>query len=145
MIKFCKQCKEEKNEKCKSGYSYWWKDTVMQCPNCGGTLVNIDFPENDLNIIEEISEDADFIEAMIKLRQDDIVEYQLKMSQFRNQVEQQKSSSAKDDNHPKCPTCGSTNIEKISLTKKALGGIAFGLFSSDVRNTMHCKNCSAKW
>lgn len=48
-------------------------------------------------------------------------------------------------NIPKCPTCGSTNIEKISLTKKALGGVMFGLFSSDVRNTMRCKNCGAKW
>lgn len=48
-------------------------------------------------------------------------------------------------NIPKCPTCGSTNIEKISLTKKAFGGTMFGLFSSDVRNTMHCKNCGAKW
>lgn len=48
-------------------------------------------------------------------------------------------------NKPKCPTCNSTNIEKISLTKKAFGGAMFGLFSSDVRNTMHCKNCGYKW
>lgn len=48
-------------------------------------------------------------------------------------------------NKPKCPTCNSTNIEKISLTKKAFGGAMFGLFSSDVRNSMHCKNCGAKW
>lgn len=49
------------------------------------------------------------------------------------------------DNIPKCPTCGSTNIEKISLTRKAIGGALFGLFSSDVRKTMHCKNCGYKW
>lgn len=48
-------------------------------------------------------------------------------------------------NQPKCPTCGSTNIEKISVSKKAFGGFLFGVFSSDVRNTMHCKNCGAKW
>lgn len=48
-------------------------------------------------------------------------------------------------NTPKCPTCGSTNIEKISIGKKAFGGAMFGIFSSDVRNTMHCKNCGAKW
>lgn len=50
-----------------------------------------------------------------------------------------------EKNTPKCPTCQSTNIEKISLTKKAVGGALFGLFSSDVRKTMHCKNCGAKW
>lgn len=48
-------------------------------------------------------------------------------------------------NIPKCPTCGSTNIEKISIGKKAFGGAMFGIFSSDIRNTMHCKNCGAKW
>jgi ribosomal protein L7/L12 len=46
---------------------------------------------------------------------------------------------------PKCPTCKSTNVEKISVGKKAFGGAMFGLFSSDVRNTMHCKNCGCKW
>ena len=48
-------------------------------------------------------------------------------------------------NKPKCPTCGSHNVEKISFTQKAAGGIMFGLFSSDIRNTMHCKNCGYKW
>lgn len=48
-------------------------------------------------------------------------------------------------NKPKCPTCNSTNIEKISTTKKIFGGAMFGLFSSDVRNTMYCKNCGYKW
>ena len=46
---------------------------------------------------------------------------------------------------PTCPTCKSTNIEKISVGKKVFGGAMFGLFSSDVRNTMHCKNCGYKW
>lgn len=46
---------------------------------------------------------------------------------------------------PKCPTCGSPNIEKISLTSKVVGGALFGLFSSNVRKTMHCKNCGYKW
>ncbi len=50
-----------------------------------------------------------------------------------------------ESNIPKCPTCGSTNIEKISATKKAFGGVMFGVFSSDIRNSMHCKNCGYKW
>lgn len=46
---------------------------------------------------------------------------------------------------PKCPTCGSPDIEKISLSSKVVGGALFGLFSSNVRKTMHCKNCGYKW
>lgn len=46
---------------------------------------------------------------------------------------------------PKCPTCGSPDIEKISLSSKVVGGALFGLFSSNVRKTMHCRNCGYKW
>ena len=54
--------------------------------------------------------------------------------------------SEESNNHiPKCPTCGSPDVEKISLTSKAVGGALFGLFSSNVRKTMHCKNCGYKW
>lgn len=48
-------------------------------------------------------------------------------------------------NTPKCPTCGSTNIEKISTAKKAVGFVAVGVFSSNFGKTMHCKNCGYKW
>lgn len=45
----------------------------------------------------------------------------------------------------KCPTCGSTNIEKISMTRKAVGFFAVGFLSSSARNTYRCKNCGYKW
>ena len=46
---------------------------------------------------------------------------------------------------PRCPTCQSTNIQKISLTSKAVGGYMFGIFSSNVRNTFKCNNCGYRW
>ena len=48
-------------------------------------------------------------------------------------------------NQPHCPTCGSPNIEKISIGKKMKGGFFFGFMSKDVRSTFHCKNCGYKW
>lgn len=48
-------------------------------------------------------------------------------------------------NIPKCPTCGSTNIERISAGKKLAGSMLFGLFSKDAKCTFHCKNCNYKW
>lgn len=50
-----------------------------------------------------------------------------------------------EKNLPTCPTCGSTNIEKISAAKKVSGSLLFGIFSSDIRNSMHCKDCGYKW
>lgn len=46
---------------------------------------------------------------------------------------------------PRCPTCGSTNVERISIGSKAVGGYMFGIFSSNVRNTYRCNNCKYKW
>lgn len=46
---------------------------------------------------------------------------------------------------PHCPTCGSPNIEKISIGKKMKGSFFFGFMSKDVRSTFHCKNCGYKW
>lgn len=55
------------------------------------------------------------------------------------------SSRPKEANVPKCPTCGSTNVNKISATKKAAGFVAVGVFSSNFGKTMECKNCGYKW
>lgn len=46
---------------------------------------------------------------------------------------------------PKCPTCGSTNVNKISGAKKAAGFLTVGVFSSNLGKTMECKNCGYKW
>jgi hypothetical protein len=46
---------------------------------------------------------------------------------------------------PHCPTCGSTNVERISIGSKAVGAYMFGVFSSNIRNTYRCKNCKYKW
>lgn len=51
----------------------------------------------------------------------------------------------KERNIPKCPTCQSTNIENISGTRRFISTGLFGLASSDVGKTMHCKNCGYKW
>ena len=48
-------------------------------------------------------------------------------------------------NKPKCPTCNSTNITKISGTKRFVTTGLFGLASSNVGKTMECKNCGYKW
>lgn len=46
---------------------------------------------------------------------------------------------------PKCPTCGSTNVQKISGAKRWLTTGLFGLASGDLGKSMQCKNCGYKW
>ena len=46
---------------------------------------------------------------------------------------------------PRCPTCRSMNVQRISIVTKAIDGYLFGLFSSSVRNTYECNNCKYRW
>ena len=144
-----------KNAEFARGYIGGWEHDLTKCPFCGSPVVDTNLPDSDFTILRDVSNyNRSFLEAMIKFHNTDIVEYELKMSQFRTQYEQQQSlrqdrvqvqQTKQSANRPKCPTCGSTNIEKISIGKKIGGGFLFGIFSSDVRNTMHCKDCGAKW
>lgn len=48
-------------------------------------------------------------------------------------------------NVPKCPTCGSTSVKKISTMSKVAGATMFGLFSKTARSQFKCENCGYKW
>ena len=80
---------------------------------------------------------------MIKLKETDPIEYQLKLSQFKNQVQQK--SSEQNKNILKCPTCQATNIKKISGLSKAGSVAMWGIFSQKVKKTFHCNNCGYEW
>lgn len=46
---------------------------------------------------------------------------------------------------PKCPTCGSTNLRKVSVGAKAVSVGLFGIFSQKVKKTWHCNSCGYEW
>lgn len=48
-------------------------------------------------------------------------------------------------NIPHCPTCGSTDIKKISTTNRLISVAAFGLASSKIGKQFECKKCGYKW
>lgn len=42
-----------------------------------------------------------------------------------------------------CPYCNSTNVNKISSTKKAASIIGFGILSNKIGKQWHCNNCKS--
>lgn len=48
-------------------------------------------------------------------------------------------------NKPKCPTCQSTNLRKISTTAKVTNTVVFGIFGTKRHKTFHCNNCGYEW
>lgn len=49
------------------------------------------------------------------------------------------------NNIPKCPTCNSTNLSKISTMSKAGSVAMWGLLSQKVKKTWHCNSCEYEW
>lgn len=57
---------------------------------------------------------------------------------LRNEMQEEK-------NVPKCPTCQSTNLKKITVTSKAMNTALFGIFGTKRHKTFHCNNCGYEW
>lgn len=119
---------------------------------CGGKLIPMELSHEDYITLCEATTSVkntdlrvnwDLYNAMVELKKNDIIEYNLKMSQFRNQVNQQKQQQ--ESNVPKCPTCQSTNIKKISTTSKVTSVAMWGLLSQKVKRTYHCNKCGYEW
>ena len=46
---------------------------------------------------------------------------------------------------PKCPTCGSSDLSKVSTMATAGSVMMWGLLSQKVKKTWHCNNCKYEW
>ena len=54
--------------------------------------------------------------------------------------------SSNNSNISYCPTCGSTNIHKISTTNKVGSALVFGVFAmGNISKTFKCNSCGYKW
>lgn len=141
IIKQCLKCK--KIGCCKR------TDFIHMADNCNGELKILSISWEELSIIENISSDRNFLQAMIDLKDKDPIEFQLKLSQFKTQVHHQKqierASRASSSETIKCPTCSSRDVKRISGTAKVAGAALFGLFSKTARSQFECERCGYKW
>lgn len=48
-------------------------------------------------------------------------------------------------NKPKCPTCQSTNIQKIGIGERVVSVATLGIFSKKINKSFKCKNCGYTW
>ena len=109
------------------------------CKRCGSSDI-YDFPSGitvgEIMLIERISKDKTFIQAIMKLREEDPIEYQLKIAQFKNTVKQ---SNQKISGQVRCPKCGSTQIQMVKRKWSPLTGF----LTNKVDRV--CMNCKHKW
>ena len=120
---------------------------ISECPECLCSLKKEHISQiPDGSWVKAVSTDESFMDAMVKLYETDPIEFQLKIQQFKTQLEQQEQikkeqeqkSSAKDT--IKCPKCGSTNITEGTKGFSLITGF---IGSGNFRYV--CKKCGNKW
>ena len=143
-VYYCPECFEEK-----SWFAYTSSEgdnPMCKKHNIKKEIQNINV--NDLNDIALVTKhDVDCIQSMIKLKEEDPIEYQLKMAKFRELAKQRHEDyeeacrkSKEEQSKPKCPICGST-----SITTGARGVNNFWGFLGASRTVNRCGNCGQTW
>ena len=65
--------------------------------------------------------------------------------QTRESMNLPSSYKAQQQNIPKCPTCGSTNIKRITTANRAVSVLTLGILSGKIGKNYECLDCKAKW
>lgn len=119
------------------------------CSNCPGTLVETKYKCGNVSFLpgyEQISHERLYTEYVYNNEQ-----YDPELIEKWNQIVSRGNNSTlnqlnlKQSNAPKCPTCGSTNIKKISTFNRAISIGTLGLLSGKIGKNYECLNCKSKW
>ncbi len=132
----------------KSPIDYNEKLDNLICPFCNGKLIDTNFSHDDFRLIGKVTDyNRTVLDLMMELHEKDLIEYQLKLSQFKIQQEQSDAirEQERESNKPHCPTCNSTDLKKISALSKVGSVAMFGFLSSKVKKQFHCNKCGYEW
>ena len=125
------------------GWQFMTKPNEMpsrdKCERCGGQFIHTNITAEEMFLIERTSKDSEFLNAMIELKKNDIIEYQTRISQFRSQA---KADGCYNKPKPKvcCPRCGSESIATGQRGYSLLTG-----FLGSGKTVNRCANCGYKW
>ena len=151
-VMFCKNCSNNRkstDDPTKGYLEIFNLNNIDNCPYCESEIIDTGVSKPDFITLVHVSNNSrQLLDAMVDLHKKDIIEYELKISQFRNQYEQgkqaQKQESSGNSNIPKCPYCNSTDLKKISGFSKAGSVALFGIFSvGKVSKQWHCNSCKS--
>lgn len=93
-------------------------------------------------IDQYIKSSPEFDQCLFDHRDDDLFKRRM---ENKAKLDHGKSVIEEQSNIPKCPTCGSANIKRVSGTSKAVSVAMFGLLSQKVKKQFHCNNCGYEW
>ncbi len=149
-MKYCSKCgrelfdKDIKCDKCKS------TDFISE-KECKEIIQKI----NNANIISKKKLFKDPIYKMVYdsiiNKPKDYINYNIRNNvnesneEYFNRINRHTINNSQNRNIPKCPTCGSTNIRKMSGVERGASIATFGIFSKKINKTFKCGNCGYTW
>ena len=172
-IYYCKNCINNLREIAEKQYAIWeyniviyendpdnycgyWDDGEYlpknkKCMKCNSDLTLMNLSIEEFSQIQRISKNPDYILAMNDLKGKDIIEFESKMENIRQQLsdrdnqakiqrESEKRTEEQVANQVKCPKCGST---QIGVTNRGYSLLSGFIGSGSARNV--CQKCGYKW
>lgn len=154
MLIECPECKKEISDK------------SSVCIHCGYPIQNV---ESNICLINSVSydlsnelkmvlENEPKTKIIVNLRnkygmslQDAVTMYDILNNtkkipnEFSCETVQQQLEKVKLSNIPHCPTCNSTNIEKIGGIERGASVAMWGIFSKKINKSFKCKSCGYTW
>lgn len=119
-------------------------DKSNSCPNCGcPTRESIKKIETDNQLLN--NQGKLFNTCPLCKKQYESGTLSCDICGYTSIISPIKNAKSVQQKTPKCPTCGSTNIRKISASRKIAGAIGFGLLSKTAKSQFECLNCKYKW
>ena len=112
-----------------------------------------EIPEDDMTIAGFVDQIYELFEKKYGYKAQPIElwippsEASLRQAAYEREYEeiQKRKSAPPTPNLPKCPTCGSTNLQKLNAATRAIDGWFFGRHSVEGRAQFWCKNCDYRW
>lgn len=122
--------------------------TVFKCKKCGHAVVQTDIPRKGFHKLYTLENERDFMASIANKYGNNQFSYEMYDKWVREL--HIKSNSTTTQSHqqkpvPKCPTCGSTDLRKITATEKATSSVLFGLFGNKRKKQFHCNSCGYEW
>ena len=97
---------------------------------------------HEILIEEEVSKNPQFKRELVGSQMSKEEHDKILDDIFSQKIEREMQSKP---SQPKCPTCQSENVKKISVAKKATHGFMFGIFSKTAFSQFECCSCGYKW
>ena len=134
---------------------YWICDEYgpddNKCMRCGGELEEINLEYRELMYIQRISKNPDYILALNDLKGKDIIEFESKMENIRQQLsdrdnqekiqrDSEKKIMEQESNQVRCPKCGSTQITTGQRGYSLITG-----FLGSNKTVNRCAKCGYSW